>query len=331
MTVVFSTGVPNCREGRLNPVGAVGPDWLRTVAVKAEELGYFSLWFNEFLQTEPNVSAKFNNPPNYYDPLITIAHLAALTKRIRFVTSTIVLPHHHPVLLNRQLETLDALTGGRITLGIGLGGSAEEFRQLRGDIPKGNRGEMMDEYVGALRTLWRDERRVSFEGRYVAFKDLESYPKPVQDPLPIFMAGEADGVLRRLAQFGDGWIDTFFLPEAIKEKAERIQAHARELHGKSIPMEITRQFYVSMADTPEEAQANYEASLPTDKVVPAPPQSDRQIEMNLIGTPDHVVSRLSEYVQAGVTEICAIFFSPDLDGAVHQMEEFAQRVIPEVA
>jgi len=211
-----------------------------------------------------------------------------------------------------------------------LGGTANEFRGLRGDIPKGNRGEMMDEYVGALRALWGGKRRVSFEGRYVSFSDLESYPKPAQDPLPIFMAGEADGVLRRLAKFGDGWIDTFFLPEAMKEKAEQIQIYAREIHGKSIPMEITRQFYVSIADTVEEARANFAASLPMAKTVPARPSSNRPMEMNLIGTPEHMVRRLREYVAAEVTEICAIFYSPDAETAVRQMEQFARQVIPGV-
>ena len=278
MTVKFSTGIPNCREGRLNPIGSVDRSWLCDVAAAAEEGGNHSLWLNEFLETDPNVAARFDSPPNYYDPLTTIGYLAALTKRIRFVTSTIVLPHHHPVLLNRQLATLDGLSGGRVTLGIGLGGSAEEYRRMRGDLGAANRGQMMDEFVEALHVLWRDDK-ASFSGRYVKFDDLQCFPKPTQKPLPIFMAGEAEGALRRLARFGDGWIDTFFPPDAMREKIGQIHGYIREVRGRDAPIEITRQFYISLADTPDAAETNMKASLPHAK--PTQPARRREgMEMN---------------------------------------------------
>jgi probable F420-dependent oxidoreductase len=313
----------------LNPIGSVDRSWLCDVAAAADEAGYYSLWLNEFLETDPNVGARFDDPPNYYDPLITIGYLAALTRKIRFVTSTIVLPHHHPVLLNRQLATLDVLSGGRITLGIGLGGSAEEYRRMRGDLGAANRGQMMDEFVEALRVLWRDDR-ASFSGRYVKFDDLQCFPKPSQKPLPIYMAGEAEGALRRLARFGDGWIDTFFPPEAMREKIGQIHGYIREARGSDAPIEITRQFYISLADTAEAAEANMKVSLPNAK----PTQSGRRregMEMNLLGTPATIASRLKQYAAAGVTEICAIFYAPDAKSALRQMAVFSRDVIPEVA
>jgi probable F420-dependent oxidoreductase len=328
VTVKFSTGIPNCREGRLNPIGSVDRSWLRDVAAAADGAGYYSLWLNEFLETDPNVAARFDNPPNYYDPLITIGYLAALTRKIRFVTSTIVLPHHHPVLLNRQLATLDVLSDGRITLGIGLGGSVEEYRRMRGDLGAANRGRMMDEFVEALRVLWRDDR-ASFSGRYVKFDDLQCYPKPTQQPLPIFMAGEADGALRRLARFGDGWIDTFFPPDAIREKITQIHSYIREARGGDVPIEIARQFYISLADSAAAAGANVKQSLPHAKAT-QPGRRREGMEMNLVGTPPMIASRLREYAAAGVTEICAIFYSSNAKGALRQMEVFAGEVIPAV-
>jgi probable F420-dependent oxidoreductase len=330
MTIKFSVGIPNCREGRLHPIGSVDPSWLRTVAVRAEQLGYYSLWLNEFLETDPSVSAKFDLPPNYYAPLVTIGHLTALTSRIRFTTSTIVLPHHHPVPLSRDLQTLDALSGGRMTLGIGLGGSTEEFRRLRGDLKAPNRGNMMDEFVASLRSLLGTDRRASFEGEYVRFENLESYPKPERQPFPIFMAGEADGVLRRLARYGDGWIDTFMYPEALTAKVNQIRRYRRELVGDDREFEVARQFYVSIADTREAAQANLTASLPGAKATQTPPRRSEPMEMNLIGTPSDVGARLREYSKAGVTEICAIFYSPDAATELRQMERFVDEVIPAV-
>ena len=329
MTVKFSAGIPNCREGRLNPIGSVDRSWLCDVAAAAEERGYHSLWLNEFLQTDPNVAVRFDEPPNYYDPLTTIGYLAARTEKVRFVTSTVVLPQHHPVLLNRQLATLDALSNGRVTLGIGLGGSANEFRRIRGDLGAANRGQMMDEFVEALRVLWRDDK-ASFSGRYVKFDNVQCFPKPTQTPLPIFMAGEAEGALRRLARFGDGWIDTFFPPDAMREKIGQIHGYVRDARGRDAPIEIARQFYISIATTQEAADANLKASLPNAK----PAQAARRregMEMNLVGTPGAIAARLKEYVTAGVTEICAIFYSPSAREALRQMELFARDVIPVVA
>jgi probable F420-dependent oxidoreductase len=299
------------------------------VASAAEAHGYYSLWLNEFLQTEPNVAARFDHPPNYYDPLVTIGYLAARTRQIRFLTSTVVLPHHHPILLNRQLATLDVLSDGRVTLGIGLGGLREEFRRLRGDLVGVNRGQMMDEFVEALRTLWA-ANKASFSGRYVKFENVECFPKPTQSPLPIFMAGEADGVFRRIARFGEGWIDTFFPPQDMREKIDQIRRGVREARGGDVPIEIARQFYVSLAESEEAADANLKASLPNAK----PAQAVRRregIEMNLVGAPAAIIARLREYVATGVTEICAIFYSPSVTSALRQMELFAREVIPAVA
>lgn len=328
MALRFSTGVPNCREGRLNPIRSVDDAWMRDVAATADALGYHSLWLNEFLETEPRVAERFDDPPNYYDPLVTIGYLSALTRRIRFVTSTIVLPHHHPLLLNRQVATLDVLSGGRITLGIGLGGSLDEYRRIRGDLGAYNRGQMMDEFVEALRTLWND-RKASFSGRFARFADLECFPKPVQRPLPIFMAGEADGVLRRIGRFGQGWIESVALPDHMQEKIGQIHRYVLEARGHAAPVEIARQFYVSLADSDEAAQANFSASLPNMK--PGQTARRREGEANLVGTPGQIAARLKQYVAAGVTEICAIFFSPSAAAALRQMEQFAREVIPAVA
>ena len=214
----FSTGVPNCREGRLNPIGSVDPAWMSDVAQAAEQLGYYSLWLNEFLETEPNVRARFDDPPNCYDALTTLGYLAAQTRRIRFLPSVLVLPLHHPILLNRQAATLDVLSGGRLTIGVGLGGSREDYRRLRGELGAVNRGQMMDEFVQALQALW-SEQKASFSGRFVDFRDVHCFPKPRQDPLPLFMAGEADAVLRRIGRFAQGWIDSFSPPDSTSSVA----------------------------------------------------------------------------------------------------------------
>jgi probable F420-dependent oxidoreductase len=333
--VKISTGLPNCREGRQNPIGSVTLDGMLRVARLADELGYYALWPNEFFTTRPEVSQRYGRAPTLFDTIVTMAYVAAATRRVRLTPSTIVLPLHEPLLLSRQLATLDVFSGGRITLGIGLGGAAEEFRSLHGELANPNRGTMMDEYVPALRALWT-EQQASFEGRTVRFTGVESFPKPIQQPLPIFMAGHAEGVFRRLAAHGQGWIDSTQPPEQIRTHLEQLRSLAREAGRGDQPFEVARQFYVSIAATEEEARANYAASLPPPPGGQAgemgrPAPAGQSWERSLIGTPEQIRERLQQYVAVGVTELCAIFYYPDADAAERQLRLFAEQVAPAFA
>lgn len=322
--VKFSTGLPNCREGRLNPVGSVSAQWMRAVATAADELGYYSLWLNEFPETEPSLRNKYATPPSYFDAVVTMADVARGTSSVRFLPSTIVLPQHNPLILCRQLATLDLFTNGRITLGIGLGGAVDQFRRLRGELGQPNRGDMMDEYVQALRTLWADSS-ATFRGRYVSFEDVEVWPKPAQGQLPIFMAGNADTVTARIARFGDGWIDGSHLPHEISARAAQLSRAADGAGRGATNIEICRQFYISLDIDDERATRNLEASVPA-----GPPQRRPSSESILSGTSDSIAARLKDYVSAGVTEIAALFFAPTDDHTIWQMEKFMQEVVPQV-
>ncbi|MCA1645577.1 MAG: LLM class flavin-dependent oxidoreductase [Chloroflexi bacterium] len=327
MAVKISTGLPNCREGRQNTIGSVTLEGMLRVARLADDLGYHALWPNEFFTTRPDVAARFGRPAALFDTIVTMAYVASATRRIRLTPSTIVLPLHEPLLLSRQLATLDVYSGGRITLGIGLGGSAEEFRQLHGEMARPNRGKMMDEYVPALRALWT-QPKAKFTGQTVAFEEVETFPKPLQEPLPIFMAGHAEGVFRRLAEHGQGWIDSTQPPDQIHAHTTQLYALAGQVGRPEATFEIARQFYVSIAATEDEARAVHAASVP-----PLPPGQTAELgrpapagqvwERSLIGTPEHIRERLHAYVDAGVTELCAIFYYPDAESAERQLKLFA--------
>jgi len=325
-SVPVSTGLPNCREGRLNPIGAVDRAWLLDVAQAAEDLGYHSLWLNEFLTTDPSVLANFDEPPSYYDPLTTIAYLAARTNQIRFLTSTIILPLHEPLLLSRQVATLDVLSGGRITLGTGLGGPAQEFGRIRGDLAGVNRGQLMSEYLAALRQLWTG-RRAGFGGDHVRFADVEAFPKPVQDPLPIYMAGTADSVLERIAEFGQGWIDTLLSADQVRAKRDKLQSLTRGVPGRgSDSIEVARQFYVSVAGSRAEAETQLVNSLPGTRKPPTAGNTASVIDMTVAGDPGHIRSTVSRFVAAGATEVCLIFYADSAAATLAQMETMAHEL-----
>jgi probable F420-dependent oxidoreductase len=136
--------------------------------------------------------------------LTEIAFIAAKTSRLRLVTSVMVLPHRPPVLSAKILSTIDVLSGGRLTIGIGAGWLQEEFEAI-GAPPFAARGAVTNEYLHAFRTLWtKDDPR--FEGEYVKFGGIVFAPKPTQKPHPpIWVGGESGPALRRTVQFGDAW------------------------------------------------------------------------------------------------------------------------------
>ena len=136
------------------------------------------------------------------DPLTWLTWVGAHTSTLRLATGILILPERNPVVLAKQLGTMDALTGGRIDLGIGVGWLREEFDAL--GIPWERRGARTDEYVAAMRTLWSDNS-VSFDGDFVSFSSVSSNPKPVNGSVPIVIGGHSDAAARRAGRLGDGF------------------------------------------------------------------------------------------------------------------------------
>jgi alkanesulfonate monooxygenase SsuD/methylene tetrahydromethanopterin reductase-like flavin-dependent oxidoreductase (luciferase family) len=189
---------------------------------------------------------------------------------------------------------------------------------------------MTDEYIHALRTLWT-ERSATFHGKYVNITDAEAVPKPIQEPLPIFVAGNGEAMLRRAAA-AQGWIEFGLQPDAMRSTIAQLREYREEAGRQDEPFEIARQFYLSIAPTEAEAKGNHAAALPPadgpgsggsgGSGVPPP------WEHTLVGTPERIAARLAEYVEAGVTEICAIFYAPDDESTEPQTRLFAAEVMP---
>jgi probable F420-dependent oxidoreductase len=136
------------------------------------------------------------------DPLIWMAMMAAVTTRLRFMTGVIILPLRNPMVLAKQVATLDHMSGGRIELGIGVGWLKEEFEAL--GIPFAKRGARSDEYIAVMRKLWAEDG-VSFDGEFVKFDEVSSNPKPVGGSVPIVIGGHSEAAARRAGRLGDGF------------------------------------------------------------------------------------------------------------------------------
>jgi probable F420-dependent oxidoreductase len=135
------------------------------------------------------------------DPLIWMAAMAAVTTRLRFMTGVIILPLRNPMVLAKQVATLDHMSGGRIELGIGVGWLKEEFEAL--GIPFAKRGARSDEYIAVMRKLWAEDG-VSFDGQFVKFDEVSSNPKPVGGSVPIVIGGHSEAAAKRAGRLGDG-------------------------------------------------------------------------------------------------------------------------------
>jgi probable F420-dependent oxidoreductase len=330
----FGVGLPTCTEGLMYPIPFARPEDLLRVTLEAERLGYYEVMGNEHLTTQRYVRATYADPPNFYDPLITYAYCAARTERIRFMTGVVVMPVHEPVLLAKQVATLDRLSGGRVILGLGVGAYREEFEAARPALRHAERGEMVEEGMAALRLLFT-ERRASFSGRHYAFEDVEMYPKPVQQPLPILSAGNADGSIRRAARLGQGWLPAGIGPAEVARGRQKLAAYAREAGRDPAELVIALQLVVSIAPTAEAARAAFLGSQLYEHLVSLQRSTLKDVDtsayeaINLIGTPDEIRRRVARYAEAGVSHLCGLLFVGNtVDELLAQMRLFAETVIP---
>jgi probable F420-dependent oxidoreductase len=229
------------------PLFMLRPEHMADVAVRAEALGFESVWVAEHLVFPTAIHSRYpyaaegvppiNPATPLLDPLLVLMQVAARTQRIRLGTNVYILPLRHPLAVARMGMTLDVLSGGRFTFGIGLGWLAEEFAAAGVDFA--SRGARTREYVRAIRTLWT-ESEPAFDGRYVSFGPVKFEPKPVQRPHPpIVFGGETDAALRRAAALGDGWYGVGHTPRSAAQQVRRLRALI-DAHGRAAaPFEVT--------------------------------------------------------------------------------------------
>jgi probable F420-dependent oxidoreductase len=171
----------------------------------AEAVGIESIWVSEHLVvSDPRQPPSLMDPEDpILDPVTALAFLAARTRSTRIGTSVVVLPLRSPLILAKELATIDVLSGGRLIFGVGVGYVAQEFAALA--VPFAGRGARLEEYLGAIRAIWTEEHP-AFSGDLVAFDGVNAYPRPLQEPHPpIVMGGYAPIVKRRTVREADGW------------------------------------------------------------------------------------------------------------------------------
>ena len=275
------------------------------VALKAEELGYDSIWVPDHVVAGDEFLARMG--PTWFDPFVTLSYLSALTHRIKLGLAVLVVPYRHPIFTAKLVSTLDQLSGGRVILGVGSGHLPVEFRAL--GLPIEKRGPMTDEFLTVLKQLWQGGPQ-EFHGRYCDFPAVTLDPSPIQQPHPpIWVGGNSRASMRRAAQHGDGWHPLRLSPSALR-KGVAAMRDLEQSYERSSPVTISLQSeFVRFTDRP---------------------LGDDRLTLN--GTPDQVAEDMRAYADAGLDHIALRFgMARDTDELVSGMERFAEVIRPALA
>ena len=333
-----SFGLPTGMEGMMYPVPFASAQEIVELAQHAEALGYHSVWGNDHMTTQRYVREEFDQPPNFWEVLVTLSYIAGKTSTLGLATGVLVPAMRRDiVVVAKQLATLDHLSGGRLMIGMGVGAYREEFEALNPDW-KVHRGRLLAESVQALRHLFT-AREATWYGEYYHFEDVEMYPKPLQDPLPIYIGGNNPNAVERTALYAQGWMGAGMPAEQLRGAVCRLRELAEANGRDPDTIDVAPQFVACIASSHETAlklfrdsqMYNHLASLSKTTLKDQVQAGFDFEEIDLIGTADEIIEKIERLREAGATHISGLLFPANSIGELRdQMQSFAEEVIPRV-
>src|SRR6266850_2663859 len=292
------------------------PDDIDTLVQRGEAHGFHSVMIADHIVFPTDiqspypytVSGAFPGHGDAMEQLTLMAFVAAKTTTLRLVTSVMILPYRNPVLTAKMLATIDVLSRGRVTVGVGVGWLREEFDAV--DAPDfERRGRASDEYIRIFKTLWTQDP-ASFAGEFYRFDALRCLPQPVQKPHPpIWIGGHSAPALRRVARYGDGWHPVGANP-AVPLRPSELRASLDQL---------ARMTEAEGRD-PSALAISFKAPVYDPSVTTLTGSARRPFS----GTPQQIADDIGAYEKSGVGELVFDFRSERLDDALERMERFAQ-------
>ena len=278
---------------------------------RVEALGFESVW------TGDHVS--FHNP--MYEALTLLATYIPITSRIRLGTAVYLLALRTPAIAAKITSTLDALSGGRLIFGVGVGGENPKEFEVVG-VPHGERGARVTEGIDVVRTLWRDTP-ASFRGRFTQFEGVSLDPKPVQKPgPPIWIGGRSDAALTRAGRQGDGWVSYVVQAERYAQSVAKIRAAAG---GRSLEsFAFAHLGFITVGRDWESAKAVWAQALTKRYAQDFEPLARKY---GIIGTPEQCAEQLARFAAAGCTYMVVNVIGEPRDER-DQLERIAADVLP---
>ena len=293
--------------------GAHPPPRQLELARRVEALGYDSVW------TGDHVS--FHNP--LYESLTLLAAYAGITTRIRLGTAVYLLALRPAAIAAKVTASLDALSGGRLIFGVGVGGENPKEFELCG-VPHGERGARVTEAIDVVRTLWRDTP-ATFKGRFSSFEKVSIDPKPVQRPgPPIWIGGRSDAALTRAGRQGEGWVSYVVQPERYAQSVDKIRAAAQAAGRRLDGFAFAHLAFITVGRDWESAKAVWVAHLSRRYAQDFEPLARKY---GIIGTPEQCAEQLARFRDAGCTYIVLNAIGQPKDER-DQLERLAADVLP---
>lgn len=304
----YGLAIENFTSAQSNP----DIDQLIDYAVRAEDLGYTSLWAWDHLF----LGSK--QPFPQLEALTTLTALASNTREVTLGTGILVLPIRDPALLAKTAATIQEVSHGRLCLGMAAGWYEREFAAT--GTPYKGRGKVFERNLEICMRLWGDDE-VTGEWDDLSFRRVRMLPKPQPRP-GVLIGGYVDRVLKRVATLGDGWLTYFYDPDAFSQSWKKIRDFAEEAGRDPDELRNMAQLPLCIDSSFERADAKVGPYLA--EYFDMPEWSDATPNSAIRGTPEQCAEQLAAHVEAGVQEICLVPYRYDLE----QVERFAKEVRP---
>lgn len=335
-----------------------GPEGIKRSAMEADRLDFDTLWVHDYIcwnrlldsvhiscgskEAFIDAVARPDYEPTFFESITNLAYLAGVTERIHLGIAVLCLPYRDPLVTAKQIAAVDALSNGRVELGVGQGAPKSthnvEFEVM--GLSRGTKVRRTREVFEAMREVWTNES-ASFEGEFYEFHDAMVYPKPAQKPYPpIWIGGQAELSLEMVADYADGWLSFWVspaqFPRAIADIHSRLEKRGRNPDDFSVATEI----HVYLADTTEQARKEAESTVlafeegyegTTGTFADEGKRADMLTEIwnsSMIGSPESVAGQIEEYLDAGCTVFELKFIYHTVDHLLEQWGRFMEEVAP---
>ena len=290
------------------PNKEIGPDAIFDFIDSLEALDIDSLWLSDRLVS----------PALTFEPITFLSHVAGRLRKMKLGTSTLVLPTRNPVVLAKELATVDFLSQGRLFPAFGLGGDESKDLQAVG-VTRKERAARADEMIVLMRRLWT-EKNVTFQGKFYSVENATITPRPRQkNGLPIWIGGRSEAALRRTGRLGDGWLVSSVSPAEVEAGIKTIRAYAAEA-GREVPDDhygVLIPFYFAVS-----AEKAYEIAGGSVRPRTDMPTAD----FAALGSPEQVRAKVQSYIAAGATKFVMRPCGP-FEGWRQQIELLAREII----
>jgi probable F420-dependent oxidoreductase len=261
----------------INTGSTRGPAATVALATRCEQLGYDSWWAGEHVVLpSPRVAPAPMEPTDpILDPLVHLSFVAAVTERMLLGTGIIILPQRNPLVLAKQVTTLDTLSNGRFVLGVGVGYLEPELHAI--GVTLAERASRTDDHLAAMRAIWYDPAPVSFHGAHTEFTGLDAHPRPLST-IPIVVGGRTPGAHRRAVEQGHGWYGFFLTPEQTAQQIGGLQEAAQRYERPAELGELEISITPVGAVTADSLQAYAEVGVHRLIVYPPTPRAEQAVD-----------------------------------------------------